>query len=127
LSWLAWFGSVMGQAVPYHAYHVVESVLCFLLVTLVTMAPATYTRRLLSSGLMRRMGVLSYSVYMLHIPVVQYGLHLLRSAEIPQLFGWNWRTGLVTLGMWTVCFGLAECTYRCIERPFLVRKERVGA
>ncbi|MGH7789694.1 MAG: acyltransferase family protein, partial [Candidatus Binatia bacterium] len=122
LQWVVWLGITTAQTVPYHGYRVLQALLYSVLVGLVVMT-STHARWLLSRAPIVRLGVISYSVYLLHYPVLAYGFRVLRAAEITGLSKYSWQSAVTVVGLWTLCFVLAECTYRLIERPFLTRKE----
>jgi peptidoglycan/LPS O-acetylase OafA/YrhL len=124
LRWVTWFGTFQAQALPWHAYHVPQALLYTALLAIVMVTP-THARDLLSGRVIVRLGVLSYSMYLLHLPLLFYGFAWLRSSGALSALVWSWRSGLAAAGLWALCIGLAECTYRGIERPFLVRKEGV--
>jgi peptidoglycan/LPS O-acetylase OafA/YrhL len=83
------------------------------------------TKALLSNRVMARLGVLSYSIYVLHQPLFHYTLQAWRLLFPHTEVGWNALTAswfaLTTL----TCVMSAGLTYRLIERPFLVRKARL--
>jgi len=127
LSWVGWIGLWWSELPPWHAYHDAMAVLAGLFIALITLAPAGLSRYLLSTRPLRRLGVLSYSMYLVHMPVLGYGMQRARAAfGLPGLVGWNWRTALLVACLWTLCVLLAETTYRLIEQPFLMRKDRLG-
>jgi peptidoglycan/LPS O-acetylase OafA/YrhL len=68
------------------------------------------------------LGVISYSVYVTHLPLLVFGLAAARAWRPDAVGAWNAPAaavvGLVLVG----CLSLSVLTYRAIERPFLVRK-----
>jgi peptidoglycan/LPS O-acetylase OafA/YrhL len=122
LRWVVSIGLALEQP-NYQIWHVLESVLWTAVMLLLLLAPL-HLKPLLSNPLLRRLGVLSYSLYLLHVPVIITALNFLRP-RIDGLVGWNSRTALAALAICLGCVGMAELTYRGIERPFLVRKERL--
>jgi len=70
--------------------------------------------------------VLSYSIYLLHQPLLYYSVGVTRRL-FPGMTGWSPSAVLWFAIMTAVCVGLASVTYRFIERPFLVRKARIDA
>ncbi|MDX2169329.1 MAG: acyltransferase [Deltaproteobacteria bacterium] len=119
---VAWAGSFAVQVAPWHAHHVIEAMLWTALVGLVLLTP-TRLRAALRLPLLIQLGVLSYSVYIVHAPILAV-INTLRRAGVADLVGWNWRTVLLAAVL-TVATGLvASLTYRFIESPFLSRKER---
>jgi peptidoglycan/LPS O-acetylase OafA/YrhL len=123
LRWAVWVGGRLVEQPNYQIWHVLEATLWTAVLLLLLLAPL-YLKALLSNALLSRLGVLSYSIYILHVPVIVFSLTFLR-LRWQGLVGWNARTAIVALLICLTCVGLAELTYRCIERPFLVRKERL--
>jgi peptidoglycan/LPS O-acetylase OafA/YrhL len=105
---------------PRCAWHVPEG-LCWAIVLLIVLQGRLLVRPLLVNAPLARLGVLSYSIYLLHMPVLWYSLDVAR-----RLFGLpaEWSVGnvvwLVTALATTVA--LSAVTYRTIEQPFLRRK-----
>jgi peptidoglycan/LPS O-acetylase OafA/YrhL len=79
------------------------------------------------------LGVVSYSLYLVHVPMIWYGRRLVVHVW-PGIFpwlpagGWTWtRGGLVAAGLLlATAVGLATLTYVTIERPMLRLKNRVA-
>ncbi len=104
-------------------WHIPESVLWGLVLLLVVLAPLR-SRPLLSNRVMATVGLLSYSLYLLHTPILTFG-----HAWAVE-WGFELREDLVTRGVafgiaLVVSLGLSALTYAGIERPFLLRKTRV--
>lgn len=81
------------------------------------------SKPLICNAALSRLGVLSYSVYMVHVPFMAWGIGLARS-HIPGLYGWSPLSALVVAVLSVGCYAVCTQTYRWIERPFLVRKSR---
>src|SRR5262249_3174471 len=107
----------------WHVWHVPEGALWTAVLLILLLAPLRL-KVLFSNPMLARLGGLSYSIYLLHLPVLRYSLRPAR-----RLFPTGPRRtatpacwfAIVTL----VCVALASITYRVIERPFLVRKARL--
>jgi peptidoglycan/LPS O-acetylase OafA/YrhL len=109
----------------WHAWHVVEAVLWTVVVLLVAMAPLKLGR-VFDSRSLKRVGVLSYSLYLVHLPILFIILFGLRGRIPAAGEGWN-PTSLALVGAClAVAIGLSSLTYAFIERPFLVRKARIA-
>jgi peptidoglycan/LPS O-acetylase OafA/YrhL len=112
-------GFLRWEFPPYVAWHVVEGALWAAVLLLVIVAPLRL-RRVFVSRAMAWLGLVSYSIYLLHWPMLLGSGRLLRRA-FPGA-GWDgvgvaWLVGTVAaIGV------LSALTYRFIERPFLVRK-----
>jgi len=124
LQWKTTLGMV-SQQVPWHAYHVLQAAGCTALLALTMLAP-THLPALLRRRTIVHLGVLSYSMYMLHVPVLMGGFAAARRLGIAGLYaGWGVRSAVAAAVVLAACTGLSELTYRVIERPFLARKERL--
>ena len=124
LLWSTFRGFMSLEVTGEYLWHVPEGVLWTMVLLLVVLFPLR-SRVLIVNPLAARLGVLSYSIYVLHQPVLEYTLQPWR-ARLPQAgLGWD-----PLIACWFVlaaatCLGLAVVTYRVIERPFLVRKARL--
>jgi peptidoglycan/LPS O-acetylase OafA/YrhL len=108
----------------WNGWHVLESALWGAVLLLVLSAPLRL-RPLLSNRVNRRIGILSYSLFLWHYPVLYVLLPLLRRrlADLgPEL-----ANVLATLALLVLCVGLSALSYRWIERPFLERKTRLAS
>jgi peptidoglycan/LPS O-acetylase OafA/YrhL len=124
LRWSTFRGFMSLEVTGEYLWHVPEGVLWTMVLLLVVLFPLR-SRVLIVNPVAARLGVLSYSIYVLHQPVLEYTLQPWR-AWLPQAaLGWD-----PLIACWFVlaaatCLGLAIVTYRVIERPFLVRKARL--
>ena len=106
-------------------WHVVEGVLWAIVLLLLLLAPLR-TKPLLCNRALAAIGVVSYSVYLNHVPIL-YAAFVVLPVRLPllapeRLVG---RTPLAVVLVGAVSLGVAALTYRCIERPFLVRKAQL--
>lgn len=108
-----------------HAWHVLEGALWTAVLLLLLVAPLR-TKWLFSNPIWGRIGVLSFSIYLVHCPLLLLYLTGLRGLRALALLGWNMATLAAVLLFSAVCVGVSEITYRMIERPFLQRKARLG-
>src|SRR5262249_14154936 len=123
LRWSNAWGFFLIEQTRWHVWHVPEGALWTVVLLIVLLAPLRL-KVLFSNPMLARLGVLSYSIYLLHMPLLRYSLRLVRRL-FPNVTGWN-----VTATCWfaivtLLCVALASITYRFIERPFLVRKARL--
>jgi len=82
-------------------------------------------RALYSNRFLRWLGVISYSIYLVHLPLILISLDDLRR-WMPEIgFSWTPIASAWFLCMTLACLGISSLTYRFIERPFLERKARV--
>jgi peptidoglycan/LPS O-acetylase OafA/YrhL len=120
LRWVTWIGAIDEKNPPYHAWHLAEGALWTLVVLLVVLAPLRL-KGLLDNRVFRHLGTVSYSIYIVHIPVIVYTLALVGRGGGPA--GWNARVAAVAAAITAISVLLAETTYRLVEQPFLRRKE----
>ena len=80
-------------------------------------------RALFTTRVMTRLGVLSYSIYLIHWPLLIWGGGLVLS-PLALATGGSALPEMYLLAGLSV--GLSAVTYRLIERPFLLRKAHVG-
>lgn len=94
-----------------------------LVATIAVPFAALYPPRLLASAAARRIGEVSYSMYLIHFAILLPSLRL-------ALWIWpgaDWVTAALHMGITTsVTFGLACLSYRYIERPAISRAARYG-
>jgi peptidoglycan/LPS O-acetylase OafA/YrhL len=107
----------------WYVWHVPEGALWTAVVLFLLLAPLRL-KALFSNPVLAWLGVLSYSIYILHQPLLLYGVRLGRH-PFPGMTGWSASALLWFAVMTVVCVGVASLTYRWIERPFLVRKARI--
>ncbi len=124
LQWASFRGAMPLDSSRRFVWHVPEGVLWTLVLLVVLLVPLR-TKGVVSNRLFAWLGVLSYSIYVLHMPVLHYSLRLWRTMTAAPA-AWS-----PTIVVWAVlaaaiCLGLSTLTYRWIERPFLVRKARLG-
>jgi peptidoglycan/LPS O-acetylase OafA/YrhL len=106
------------------AWHLIESFLWTLVVVLVVLAPLRLGK-LISNRATGTLGLLSYSLYLVHEPILYLGLGPLVRRGIPVDAELTLRIAAFALAF-VLCVALSALTYRFIERPFLVRKARIG-
>jgi peptidoglycan/LPS O-acetylase OafA/YrhL len=124
LRWLVSIGGARQMAAPDQAWHIVNGALWAAFILLLLLAPLRL-KALFSNRALARLGILSYSVYLVHHPFMKQGLAAIRRAFPHHLYGpWSPADFTAVLVLSTGCLGLSALTYRFIERPFLVRKAR---
>jgi peptidoglycan/LPS O-acetylase OafA/YrhL len=108
---------------PRHVWHVLEAALWTAVVLLILVAPLR-AKPVVSNRFLGTIGVLSYSIYLVHLPIVDFGLRAFRAAGVAST---SWEPGtIVAVGTVALAtLALSAVTYRVIERPFLVRKSRL--
>jgi peptidoglycan/LPS O-acetylase OafA/YrhL len=114
-------GFLPWEIAPYIVWHVAEGALWALVLLLLVTAPLRL-RVLFVKPAMCRLGVLSYSIYLLHWPLILWAGRMLHSRPATVL-GIAILPGVYLLA--GACVALAAVTYRVIERPFLAWKTRM--
>jgi peptidoglycan/LPS O-acetylase OafA/YrhL len=112
------YGAGMGQT-----WHIANGAFWVTVLLLVMLAPLR-SKPLLCNPALGRLGVVSYSIYLTHYPLLHWGMTGAR-AIAPDLVGWTARTTLTVAVLSLACYAVATLTYTWIERPFLMRKSRV--
>ncbi len=126
LSWAAAGGIRKTEQVPTQAWHGLEGGLWAAVLLFLLVAPLR-TKRLFCNRATRTLGVLSYSIYLIHLPLAQSFFLGLRRARLGTFTGWSGESLLATLALAATCLALSAVSYRLIERPFLVRKARLDS
>jgi len=121
LRWVAGYGYWKAEGQALHVWHILEGLLWAAIVVQLLLSPLRL-KTLFVNPALSRLGTLSYSIYILHVPLIVLTLQFLRGHFPSALAGWNGATLLAVAGMSAACLVLSELTYRVIERPFLVRK-----
>lgn len=105
------------------AWHVAESLLWTTVVLLVILAPLRI-RPLIANPVMGMLGLLSYSMYLIHEPVIYLGLGPLVWQGLPLDVDLILRV-LAFAVTFAICVAMSAVSYRLIERPFLLRKAKI--
>lgn len=109
----------------HHGWHVFEGLLWAAVVLLLLHVPLR-AKWLLSNRIFERLGTISYSVYLIHMPLLYYSLTTVRRLR-PQWLVTGSASALVVQALVAItCVAFSTFTYRTIERPFLDLKRRVG-
>ena len=124
LQWVIAGGVRHFIQVPFHAWHVVEALLWAGVLLLALLAPLR-SKPLWNNPWLEWFGLLSYSIYMWHVPLAWTVILGMRRAGLAIPARWTIVGLLVALLVAALCLALSTLTYRWIERPFLVRKARL--
>lgn len=118
----AWFvRGGFGAATPWvlPAYHLMLAIGCGAFLELARLSsPAV--RWLTENAALARAGRLSYFIYLFHTPVI-WGVFALLAGQQPNLASGG--SLAVMLAAWAALAGLAEISYRLIERPMIRRAQ----
>ena len=110
--------------VTWHAWHVAEALFWTALVLWILLAPLR-TAPLFSNPVLRGVGVLSYSLYLVHLVILYRILIPCLDIMVVGKPGWTPRAFAATLAALAASLAVSFVTYRLVERPFLVRKARL--
>jgi peptidoglycan/LPS O-acetylase OafA/YrhL len=113
LRWVVSVGFTSAEVPPLFAWHLLEGALWAGILLLLLLAPLR-TKLVLSNQPLRTLGLLAYSLYLVHIPLL---LYVPAAIRLPN----PWGFGVALIG----CLAVSAVTHRFIERPFLVRKARI--
>src|SRR5262249_59001646 len=103
---------------------VLEGVLWTAVILLLLLAPLL-TKRLWSSRWLQTVGILSYSIYIVHFPLLFLTFGALRRRDAGALVGWSLPAASLAGALAAACVALSAVTYWTIERPFLTRKAKL--
>ena len=129
LGWAARVDYVTREAV-WPLWHVTEGVLWAAVLLALLLFPGSL-RRILVNRVWRFLGVISYSLYLVHYPVIFYGRRLVIRfwpGILPTqagVFFWTREALAVALLLVAGAVALAGLTYVAIERPMLRVKDRL--
>lgn len=126
LSWQVSLGFWVAEQRGWFLWHIAEAIL-WSAVLLVLLTFPLRMKALLCNPVLGRIGDWSYSIYLLHLPVIVYAMGALRRRYPMDYLSWNPRSTAVVMVLAAVCIGLSACTYRWIESPFLKRKAKLEA
>jgi peptidoglycan/LPS O-acetylase OafA/YrhL len=107
---------------PY--WHVLEGALWTAIVLLVLLAPLR-AKFLVANPALGFLGLVSYSLYLVHFPVLTLGARAIAAHHPSLLSPWTWQAWAVATALLLASLGISCVTYRLIERPFLIRKARL--
>jgi peptidoglycan/LPS O-acetylase OafA/YrhL len=108
-----------------HFWHVPEGLLWTAILLLLLLTPVR-AKRVVSNGVFTVIGRLSYSIYIVHIPLIYAIMRMLYPGQSYAFTGWELRSVGAVFLISLVSVGVSALTYATIERPFLMRKDRLG-
>ena len=124
MQWLASRGYWQVEGRVTHLWHVPEGALWTAILLLLLVAPVQ-SKRLFSNRVFSTIGILSYSIYLLHLPLLLFFVARARLWKPAEFVGWGTpMVGVITVAFLS-CVALSAVSYRVIERPFLKRKARI--
>ena len=108
--------------VLYPCWHIPEGILWAVIMLLCLVAPLR-CKTLLVNPVLSRLGVLSYSIYLLHSPLFFHAYPMVLPGGRN---GWDVTAVLATLTIGAVCVACAGVTYRLIEQPMIAFGARLS-
>jgi len=117
------FRGFFAAEIAWTAWHVAESALWASIILLVVLMPLR-TKPLIANRLLGTIGLLSYSLYLVHHPILHFVLETGPALEFDLEGNLLLRITAIA-GAFLLSCALAALTYRVIERPFLVRKAQI--
>jgi peptidoglycan/LPS O-acetylase OafA/YrhL len=124
LRWNLTVGSYDDLELNWPVWRIAESVLWAAVLLLLITAPM-YLKPLIVNRTFAYIGVTSYSIYLIHTPLLLYGREVIRAWFPGTLAGWTPASATAVFALACVVLTLATVTYRCIERPAMRWKRRV--
>ena len=124
LQWVVLRGYWQAEARVAHLWHLLEGGLWAVVLLLLLVAPLR-TKRVFSNRVLSTIGLLSYSIYMLHLPLLSLSVAGVRRWKPAEFAGWGPPMVAVIVLTLLSCIALSAVTYRTIERPFLKRKAQI--
>ena len=124
LRWQVWVTHTVSENAPVFGWHLLEGACWATILGSVLFLPLR-SRWIWRSAVLGHLGVISYSMYMWHIPVERYVVRAFVRLGVHGGAGWTGANAGITAVITVVCIGISELTYRYIELPFLRRKARL--
>ena len=109
----------------WHAWHVMESLL-WASIVLVTLLLPLRLGSLLTNRVMGTVGILSYSMYLFHLPILFELIFRGRFATPEAYQGWTATSLATVLTCLALALTVSALTYLLIERPLLKRKAEIA-
>jgi peptidoglycan/LPS O-acetylase OafA/YrhL len=123
---VTYLGNARAHAGIRPLWHVGIAACMTAILLLVLLAPLRL-RVLWVNPVLGRIGVLSYSLFLIHLWPMDWVVTRFHGGHTPTPAGWTPGACLTVLLLLAGCLALSELTYRFIELPFLTRKARVAA
>jgi len=124
LQWNVTAGSYVQFETAWPVWRIPESMLWGMVLLLLVVVPM-HVKPLVANRVSARLGVMSYSIYLVHTPLVLYWRDLINAWFPGVLRGWTPASATAVLALAAIVLTLASITYRLIERPAMQRKARV--
>jgi len=125
LRWAVAAGLVVVELPRLVTWHILEGLLWASVLLLLLLAPGGLARLFTSAPLVS-LGVISYSVYLLHFPALVFSLGWLQQVGWG-VRGWGLPAACAVIGIAVVCLAVSTATYYGIERPAQSWRPRTSA
>lgn len=125
LQWIVSSGSYVVMETAWPTWRIAEGFL-WAVVLLLLVAVPMHVKPLLANRMWALLGVISYSIYLVHAPLLIYGKGLINGWFPDVMHGWTAASAAAMLALAALSLALASLTYRLIERPALRRKTAVA-
>jgi peptidoglycan/LPS O-acetylase OafA/YrhL len=124
LQWNVTAGNYVDLERNWPVWRIAESFLWAAVMLLLITVPM-HVKPLFANRAFAYVGVTSYSIYLLHTPVLLYGREVIRTWLPGTLAGWTPASATAIFVLACIVLALASITYRWIERPAMLRKLRL--
>jgi len=108
----------------YPEWHLLEGACWTAVLLLLVLAPLRL-KPLLANRVLATLGTLSYSIYLVHVPVLTFGLAAIRARWTIAAAGWDAPAFAAVALLLAGVGAISAVTYHVIERPVLERKARL--
>ncbi|MBI3781891.1 MAG: acyltransferase [Deltaproteobacteria bacterium] len=119
------FAGLWEMELTAHAWHVAEAAFWAATVWMVLLAPLRL-RWLIVNPVVAAVGRWSYSIYLLHLPFLYLAFGLLPPRDQRTFAGWEAQDFAILAALALGTTAIAALSYHFVEKPFLVRKARLG-
>jgi len=124
LQWNVTAGNYVDLEIAWPVWRIPESILWATVLLLLVTAPM-HVKPLFANRVWAHLGLMSYSIYLIHTPLLLYGREVIRAWFPGVLHGWTPASATAVLVLASIAVTLASITYRIIELPAMRRKLRV--
>jgi peptidoglycan/LPS O-acetylase OafA/YrhL len=124
LQWRVTSATYLDSETAWPLWRIPESLLWAAVMLLLVTVPM-HLKPLFANRVWARLGVLSYSIYLIHTPVLLYGREATNAWFPDTLQGWTPGSAIAVGIMAAFSLWLAKHTYRWIEEPFIRQKTSV--
>ncbi len=125
LQWAVYENFWLVELPPLQMWHAFEAALWGGILLTVLTSPLL-SRHLVDNAILRWLGTISYSLYLIHFPVLVFGFGMARR-QWGLSTTWNPTTAVAATALLAVSLVTSAITYRVIERPFLAAKSKLAA